>query len=116
MGGELTLPCKLNDLGQMVSRQYPPAERILDRDQSGNREMRIVGLNRGVKIVHADRAVGPDRQRLRLNRAEHGRASSFPQIGMSFASTEIFLAALAMAHDRSEIGHGAGRQQQSRFL
>jgi hypothetical protein len=44
MGGELPIPCKLDNLVQMISRQYPPDEPILDRYQSRDREMWIVGL------------------------------------------------------------------------
>lgn len=84
--GELPIPRKPNYPVQVISLEYPPDERIFDRHQPRYRELWIVRLNHRVKIIDGDRTVDADRQRLRLNRAEHGGAASLPQVGMSLVS------------------------------
>ena len=57
-------------------------------------------LDRAFDRVQRQRAVGRLHDRLRLDRAEHRRAAAFVLVGVRLHADEVFVAALAVRHQR----------------
>src|SRR4029453_3572388 len=92
------------------SGQNAPADRVLQGEQAGPGEVRIVGLDRGLDLGELERAVPPVCNRLCLFGAEHRGAASLVAVAVRLLAEDPLLAALAMAHERGEIGLGARRK------
>ena len=99
-------------LGDIGRRQHLAADRVLEREQVRAREVDIVRLDRGGEIGERDRTVRLIRDRLRLDAAQHGSAALLVLVGMRILADEVFVAALAVAHQRREIALRAGREPE----
>ena len=78
--------------------------------------MEIVGFDRrlnGRHIHHARRIL---RQGLRLDAAQHRRATAFKTVGVRQLPHDVFIAALAMRHQAAQIALRARRRKQRRLL
>ena len=74
--------------------------------------MGIVGLDLRLDVGKVERAVGPVGDGLRLDRAEHRAAARFVAVGVRLLPHQDLVAALAMAHQRGEVGLRAGGEKQ----
>ena len=75
--------------------------------------MRIDRFDHRRDGLERQRAVGGVRDGLRLDRAEHGRAAAFELVGMCFHADEVFVAALAVRHQRQQVRLRAARNEQT---
>ena len=107
--------CKRQRVVDPRLRQHLATDRVLEGQQAGAREMRVVGLDRGLDFGKVERAVRTVGQRLRLHRGEHGPAARLIAIGMRLLPDQVFVAALAMRHQRSEVGLRTGGKEQRRL-
>ncbi len=74
--------------------------------------MRVDRFDRALHRVQRQGAIGRLHQRLRLDRAQHRRAAALELVGMRLHADEVLVAALAMRHQRQQIGLGAGGCEQ----
>ncbi len=77
--------------------------------------MVVERLDRGLDLVERNAAVGGVLQRLRLDRAEHGGAAAFVLVGVRQLADDVFVAALAVRHQRRQVALRAGREKQRGF-
>jgi hypothetical protein len=99
-------------LVQVAPRNDPAADRVLEREQAGAREVRVVGLDRGLDLREIERAVGAVGERLRLDAPEHRTAARLVAVGVGLLADDVLVAALAMAHQRGEVRLRPGREEQ----
>src|SRR4030095_2598160 len=97
-----------------TTRENASADRIFEREQASPGEVRIVGLDRGLDLGELERAVRPVGNRLRLDGAQHRGAAGLVAIAVCLLPEDHLLAALAMAHERREVGLGARRKEERR--
>jgi hypothetical protein len=96
-------------------RQYLPTGGVLERDQPGAREMRIVRFDRRRDVLKPHASVRLVLHRLRLDGPEHRHPAAFPPVGVPHLANDRLFAALALAHQRDQVCLGSGRCVQ-RFL
>ncbi len=77
--------------------------------------MEIVGLDGGAGLVEVDAAVRLVLDGLRLHAAQHGGATALIAIVVRRLAAEVFITAATVAHDRQQVGLGAGGGEQRRF-
>jgi hypothetical protein len=85
---------------------------VFQRQQTGAGEVEVIGLDRSGNLRQVQRTVGLHFQRLRLDRAEHCRATTFVLIGVSLLSDNVFVTAIAVGHQAEQVAHGARRDKQ----
>ena len=100
---------------QVLERQHLATQRVLQRQQPGAREVRVVRLDRRFDVGKGQRAVGLVVQRLRLHAAEHRRAAAFPAIAVLHLADDVLVAALAMRQHAAQVALRAGRHEQRRL-
>src|SRR5205823_1254805 len=81
MRGEAAGVRKSGDLLLVIQRQHAASDRILQRQQSGAREMIIIRFDRGSDTRQRYAAMRLVLERLRLNAAEDGRPALLVFIG-----------------------------------
>src|SRR6266480_731623 len=89
--------------------QDPSRDGVLESEQARSREMRIVRLDRRLDLTEVERAVGAVGDGLRLDRAEHREAAGFIAVAVRLRAEDHFVSALAVAHQRGEVGLRPGR-------
>ena len=62
---------ELQSVGEIAPRDRLAADRVLQRKQSRAGEMRIVGADGGLDLIQIEGAIGPIRDNLRMDRAQH---------------------------------------------
>ena len=112
VGRELVAPGQFAHRAHVVWRQDLAASGVFQHYQTGAREVRIVRLDGGRDGIQRDRAVRLVFQHLRLDRTEHGHAACFPTVGVPLLADDGFVAALAVRHQRDQIGLGAAGREQ----
>jgi hypothetical protein len=103
---------QLRRLAQVVDGQHAPPHGVLQRQKTGTRKMRIIGLDGSGDASERDRSVGFVLQGLRLDTAEHGGSALLIFIGVRFLPDQIFIASPAVRHQRGQIALGAGGEEQ----
>ncbi|MNP15950.1 hypothetical protein D3C76_1083250 [compost metagenome] len=98
--------------GQVFQGQDLALHGVFQRQQTGAGEMEIVRLDRRGNLGKVQRAIGLHFQRLRLDRAEYRRPSTFVLIGVRLLADDVFVTALAMGHQAQQVAHGARRDKQ----
>ncbi|MGF6650054.1 hypothetical protein OKW34_000616 [Paraburkholderia youngii] len=116
VGREAALARELRRVGDVLSRQHLAADRVFQRDEPRAREVIVDRLDRGGDLVERDRAVGGVFERLRLDAAEHGRATALVFVGVRKLADDVFVTARAVRHQRGEVALRAAREEQPRFL
>ena len=101
---------------QIIHRQRLAALRVLETQQPRTREVGIVGLDGRFHAIQIQRAVRLVIQRLRLNAAEHRRATAFVLVGMALLADDVLIAALAMRQQAEQVALRAARDEQGRLL
>ncbi len=84
--------------------------------QPGAGEVRIIRLDRLLDVGQQQRAVCLIAQGLRLDAAEHRGAARFPAVAVRLLADDVFVAALAMGHQRDQVRLRARRHKQRGFL
>ena len=88
---------QLGHLGDVGGRQHLAAGRVLQHHEAGAREMRVVGLDGGGDVGHAQRAIGLCFHRLRLDGAQHRHAACLPAVGVPALAHDGLVTPLAVA-------------------
>ena len=100
----------------LVDRDDLAVPGVFQRQQRRNRAMFIIRLDGPVNVIRVETAICGDRHRGKHDPAKHRRAASLVDKDVIFAAGQNFLAARAMAQHGTQIGLGAARQEQRRFL
>jgi len=100
--------------GQVVQRQNLAMHGVFQREQATAGEVKIVWFDRSLDTRQIQRSVGFHFDRLGLDRAEHGRSAALVFVGMGLLPDDVFIATLAVRHQRQQIAHGAGRHEHPR--
>ena len=100
-------------IAQVVQRQRPAVPGVLQAQQPGAGEMRVVRLDRALHRVERQRAIGRVHKGLRLDRAQHRGTAAFVFVGVGVHADEVFVAALAVRHQRQQVGLGAAGHEQA---
>jgi len=110
--GQTMLLGKLARADQILQRQHFALHGVFQRQQTGPGEMEVVRLDRCRDLIQIQRTVGLHFHRLRLDRAEHRRATAFVLIGVRLLADDVFVATFAVRHQAQQVAHGAGRHEQ----
>jgi hypothetical protein len=100
---------------QIFKRQHLPAHRVLQAQQSGTREMVVVGLDRSGHLPQIEGAIRTELQGLRLDAAQYRRATAFVFVGVRLLADDVFVPALAMAQQGDEVALGAAADEHRGF-
>ena len=100
--------------GQVLQRQHLALHGVLQRQQAGAGEVKIIGLDRFQHLIQVQGTVRLHFQWLRLDRTQHRRAAAFVLIGVGLLTDDVFFAALTVGHQRQQVAHGAGGHEQRR--
>ena len=101
---------------QVVERQDLAALRVLQAQQAGAREVRVVRLDRARDPVQVERAVRLELERLGLDAGQHRGAAAFVLVGVRLLADDVLIAALAVRHHAEQIALGAGGHEHRRLL
>ena len=101
---------------EVGGRHDAPAQRILQREQTAAREVKVVRLDRALDVRQRQGAVGLVCDGLRLQAAEHGAASGLVLVGVRLLPDDVFVAALAVREQRDQVGLRARGREQRRFM
>src|SRR5690606_18011670 len=95
--------CRVCSTLQVIKPQHTPADRVFERPQASSCEMIAAWFDPCNDLVDIQASVGKIIQWLRLNTAQHGGPAPFKTVGMRFLARNVFIATLAMAHQRDQI-------------
>ena len=112
MGRESARVRERGRLAEVVERQHPSADGVLEREQPGAREVHVHGFDRRGDPREIDRAVRLVLQRLRLDAAEHRGATLLITVGVRLLADQVLVAAAAVRHQRREVALRPGREQE----
>src|SRR5438045_2800704 len=79
-------------------------DRVLECEEARAREMRIVGADRRLDLIQIKGAIGPIRDHLRMDRAQHAESAGLISIAVLLGAEDDAFAALAMTDEGREIG------------
>jgi hypothetical protein len=111
--GELAAARERDRVGHVGAREHAAPDRVLQGEQAGDGEVRVVGLDRRLDHGEVERAVRQVRERLRLYRAQHRGTSRLVAVGMRLLADDDLLPALAVRHERGEVGLGPGGEEEA---
>ena len=88
---------------------------VFQAQQTGTREVGIVGFDGRFDVGPFDSSVWSLGQGLRLNAAQNGRTATFPSIGVGHLADDVFIAPVAVRHERTQIALRAAGHEQGRL-
>ena len=95
---------QLRHLGDVGGGQHLAAGGVLQHDESCARKVRVVGLDGGGDVGHAQRAVALRFHRLGLDGAQHRHAARLPAVSVPALAHDGLVAALAVAPQCNQVG------------
>ena len=101
---------------QVVVGQGMAVPGVLQAQQAGAREMRVVGFDRRRDVGQRHAALGVLAQGLGLHAAQHGRATAFVAVGVGQLTDDVLVTAPAMRQDAAQIALRAAGHEQRRLF
>ena len=101
---------------QVVIRHHMAVPGVLQAQQPGAGEVRVVGLDGRRDVGQHHAALGVLRQRLRLHAAEHRRTTAFVAVGVGQLADDVLVAPAAVRQDAAQVALRARRHEQRRLF